>query len=93
MDFCQNEWVRAHQNWAFSNFQSLFSMPKTNLIFLKTIFLYEYQIRRTNFTKKIFKSNNFKKLCLVKMCAIFGGSSPSQFVKYQKNHLNSSIDT
>ena len=76
------------QKLAIFSFQSQFSRSKINLIFLKMIFLYEYQIRRTSFTGNIFYFNHFKNiLYLVKMCPIFA-SSPFLFAEYQNRRTN-----
>ena len=64
--------------------ESQFSRPNINLIFLKIIFLSEYQIRRTTFVNPIFKSSVVKKVYLGKMCPIFDDPASNCFTRYQK---------
>ena len=41
-------------------------MLKISLIFIKTIFLYDYQIRKTTFFDKIFRFDYFQKTLFIK---------------------------
>ena len=56
-------------------------MLKISLIFMKTIFLYDYQIRKTTFFDKIFRFDYFQKTLFIKNVPFFGSRSPSKFDK------------
>ena len=61
-----------------------FLWPNINLIFLKIIFLSEYQIRRPTFVNNIFNFNDCLKVYLAKMCPIFDDSASNCLTRYQK---------
>ena len=64
------------------NVKSIFWRPKLNLIFLKTIFLFEYQIRKTTFIYNFFYFIHLQKKYLVLLCPVFDGSSLFLFTGY-----------
>ena len=51
--------MASRQKLEISSVQSQFSRSKINLIFLKMIFLFEYQINRRNFSKRICIGTDF----------------------------------
>ena len=69
-------WYFVHRKKVISSFQSQISRPKINLIFLKMIILFKYQISRTTFINNIFRFIHFwkKKYLLALMLILMQNS-------------------